>query len=118
MAIRTMPPVRLLGNAALSFLTKIVITQLLVLPLGVALGALMPIGIAHVGRVTPAFVPWAWGVNGFASVVGSCLAVLISTSRGFTSTFRLAAVCYGAAALLALIGFKVKRDETVSAAAN
>lgn len=90
----------------MSFITKVLLTQALVLPLGVVLGALMPLGVARLTRLTPALVPWAWGVNGFASVVGSCLAVLLSMSYGFSSTFRLAAACYGAAALFALVAFR------------
>ncbi len=89
-----------------SFITKILLTQVLVLPLGVVLGALMPLGVARLTRVAPALVPWAWGVNGFASVVGSCLAVLLSMSYGFSTTFHLAAACYGAAALFAFAAFR------------
>ncbi len=104
----------------MSFITKIVLTQLLVLPLGVMLGALMPLGVARLTSMTPALVPWAWGVNGFASVVGSCLAVLLSMSYGFSTTFHLAAACYGAAALFALVAFKgtpVSADDVATTAA-
>jgi MFS family permease len=95
----------------MSFITKILLTQVLVLPLGVMLGTLMPLGVARLTRVAPALVPWAWGVNGFASVVGSCMAVLLSMSYGFSTTFHLAAVCYGAAAVFAFVAFRGKPAE-------
>jgi hypothetical protein len=84
-----------------SFAAKAVIVEVLVVPVGMALGALMPLGIAGLAR-TPRLVPWAWSVNGFASVVGSCLAVVLSMRVGFSTTFELGALCYvtaGAAAL-------------------
>jgi hypothetical protein len=90
----------------MSFVMKIILTQVLVLPLGVLMGTLMPLGVARLTKVAPALVPWAWGVNGFASVVGSCLAVLLSMSYGFSTTFHLAAGCYGAAAVFAFVAFR------------
>ena len=86
----------------LGFYTKIGITELLVLPIGAALGTLMPLGISSLSERTPALVPWAWSVNGFASVIGSCVAALLSMTYGFTVTFRLGAACYVFAAIAAL----------------
>jgi len=113
-------PIVFASTQHLSFVTKILLTQVLVLPLGVLLGALMPLGVARLTRVAPALVPWAWGVNGFASVVGSCLAVLLSMSYGFSTTFHLAAACYGGAALFAFVAFRGTKavDEVEEAAAT
>ena len=55
------------------------------------MGFPMPCALARVGEASPALIPWAWGVNGFASV----LAPLIATVVGMTWGFRAA----GAAAL-------------------
>ncbi len=83
----------------LSFYAKVGITELLVLPIGAAVGTLMPLGIASLTARTPALVPWAWSVNGFASVVGSCVAALLSMTHGFAFTFRLGVACYVCAAV-------------------
>ncbi len=48
-------------------------------------------------------VPVAWAVNGFASVVSACGAVLLAMTIGFRSLFVLAAVLYMSAGLLSLL---------------
>lgn len=48
------------------------------------------------------WVPWAWAVNGFASVVAASLATLVSVHWGQTTTVGLAAACYIGACLIAL----------------
>ncbi len=44
-------------------------------------------------------VPWAWGVNGCASVLSAVLASLLATHFGFTFVVALAMGLYGLAAL-------------------
>jgi hypothetical protein len=83
------------------FAVKVLLTEALVVPLGAALGTLMPLGIARLARTTPGLVPWAWAVNGFASVVGASAGALSSMTWGFSATFVGAALCYGLAALAA-----------------
>jgi len=100
-------PVVMDGTQHLSFFTKVGISELLVLPIGVAAGTLMPLGIASLAERTPALVPWAWSVNGFASVIGSCVAALVSMTYGFSTTFRLGAACYLFAAF-ASFAFKAR----------
>jgi hypothetical protein len=63
-------------------------------PIGLALGMFMPLGIACVAREHPRLVPWAWGINGVGSVVGTTLAVVIAMSWGFTVVALLAAALY------------------------
>jgi hypothetical protein len=86
---------------ASSFGAKVLWTEATVLPLGLALGTLLPLGIARIGRRAPGLVPWAWGMNGLASVVGACLAALLAMRIGFSRTFLLGAACYLVAALTA-----------------
>jgi hypothetical protein len=98
LASDTLQPMLFSGTQQAPFAAKLALTLALVLPLGGALGTLMPLGIA---MLPAGLVPWAWGVNGFASVVGACAAVLASMNLGFALTFRLGALCYGLAALVA-----------------
>jgi spermidine synthase len=87
----------------IGFAAKLGLTIALVLGVGLALGTLMPTGIARLAAARPGLVPWAWGANGFASVVGASGAVLAAMSWGFAVTFRLGALLYLGAALAALL---------------
>ena len=53
------------------------------------------------------FVPWAFGINGSASVVGTILSVVLAMSFGFQVVSLLAAALYlgGAAALWLTINY-------------
>jgi spermidine synthase/MFS family permease len=67
-------------------------------PLGLCLGAFMPLGLASVAALTPhreQYVAWAWAVNGFFSVVSSVLATMLSMTFGFRWVLFLALVIYG-----------------------
>jgi hypothetical protein len=63
------------------------------------MGIPFPIGLGRVAAGAPAFVPWAWGINGFASVVSASLATLLAVEFGFTAVVVLAILLYCAAAL-------------------
>ena len=59
-----------------------------------------PLGLARLRAAAPALVPWAWGVNGCASVLSAILATLIAMRFGFSAVVLTAAVLYlGAAAV-------------------
>jgi len=83
---------------------KLVLTELLILLMGASLGTLMPLGMSRIAATAPRLVPWAWGINGFASVVGSCVAALACMSVGFSMSFKIGAACYVAAAVLGYWG--------------
>jgi hypothetical protein len=72
--------------------------------LGVGLGMPFPTGLRLVRLRDPAYVPWAWGINGLMSVCGSVLAVSLALLSGFHAAFTAGAVTYAAvAALLPLL---------------
>jgi spermidine synthase len=79
-----------------------ILTAILVLaPLAFLMGMPFPLGLARVGARSPDWVPWAWGINGAASVVSAVLAVLLAMHLGFSAVLAIAAALYlGAAALL------------------
>jgi len=91
----------LLGGAmALAQGWKILLTLLLVAPLAFCLGMPFPLGLATVAARAAPLVPWAWGINGFASVVATLLATLLAIHLGYAAVLLLAAVLYGLAAWL------------------
>ena len=53
-------------------------------PLSLLLGMPFAHGVGLLRRLSPEFVPWAWAVNGSATVVGSVLTVIVSMNFGFT----------------------------------
>ena len=62
------------------------------------MGLPFPLALARVRAVAPALVPWAWGVNGCASVVAAALAGLLAMSLGSRTTILLGAAAYAVAA--------------------
>ena len=67
---------------------------LLVLP-GLLMGRMMPLGVRLLHRQSAtALVPWAWGINGAASVFGSVGAVALSLNMGYRFTQFSAATIY------------------------
>jgi hypothetical protein len=68
---------------------------------GVLMGMPFPLGLTVVARVSRHLVPWAWGINGAASVIGAVFVVFVAMSLGFTWTVVIAAALYvGALAAL------------------
>ena len=85
---------------------RVLIAVAVQLPIGFVLGMFLPLGIARVARAQPRLVPWAWGVNGLGSVIGSTLAVVLAMTWGFGMVACAAAALYvtGTALLLRVDG--------------
>ena len=79
---------------------RILLSIVLIAPLAFFMGMPFPLGLRRVAERTPDFVPWAWGINGFASVVSAVLATLLAVHFGFTVVIVLAILLYVAAAAL------------------
>jgi len=81
-------------------LGRIVVSLLMLVPLGILLGMPFPTGIKAVNTESNAFIPWAWGVNGFFTVIGSVGALILGMAFGFKIVILLAALCYLVALLI------------------
>jgi SAM-dependent methyltransferase len=77
---------------------KVGVSLVLIAPLGFAMGMPFPLGLARVSARLPDLVPWAWGVNGCASVIGAVAATILAIHLGFTAVIAIAAALYLAAA--------------------
>lgn len=86
------------------FSLRLILSVLLIAPIGLVLGFAMPIGLHRFEALFPAAIPYAWAVNGLASVVSSVLGVAIALFMGFRTATLAAAGCYGVAFLHARIG--------------
>jgi predicted membrane-bound spermidine synthase len=80
---------------------RITIALLLVAPLGFVLGMPFPLGLRLAMQRSSALGSWAWGVNGFFTVIGTILALMLGMMIGFRLVLLLASGCY-LAGLLAL----------------
>jgi hypothetical protein len=98
----------------LSFVERVVVALLALFPLGALLGVPFPAGMVLVSKTAPGLAPWAWAVNGCASVVSAVLAALVALTWGFSAVLWGAAMAYGLAvvAIWALLGVPRERDET------
>ena len=89
---------------------KVLLSLLLIAPIAFLMGIPFPFGLKQVAAVRPEWTPWAWGVNGWASVLSPVLATLIAIHFGFTAVVGLAIGLYLVAAL-AIRGVGVNAGE-------
>jgi predicted membrane-bound spermidine synthase len=76
---------------------RIVLCGAFLAPIGLALGMPMPSAIRILAERAPGLIPWGWGVNGAASVMGSAGALALALLTGFDQTLLAAAALYGLA---------------------
>jgi predicted membrane-bound spermidine synthase len=73
---------------------RIIISIILMAPLAMMMGMPMPIGIKLLSKNAPQIIPWAWGVNGATSVMGSVGALVIAILTGFNQALVVGAGLY------------------------
>ncbi len=89
------------------FALKLLISSLLLIPLGLAMGMPFPTGLRALGAsvaeplaqggASGNAVEWAWAMNAASSVLGSVLAMVIAIHWGLNFTLGCGAVAYLAA---------------------
>jgi spermidine synthase len=84
--------------AVLPDVGRVAVSLLLIAPMAFFMGMPFPLGLSAVSETDPQFVPWAWGLNGCASVVSAVLATIVAMHLGFSAVVVAAAVLYGLAA--------------------
>jgi len=96
------------GLGGLGFAPKAAVTLSLIAPLAFCMGMPFPMGLSRVSAQTPGLLPWAWGINGCASLISAILATLLSVHVGFDLVLICAAAIYLTAVLL---GYRINRPE-------
>ena len=106
------------GLVGLPFTEKVVLSAILLAPLGFLMGMPFPAGLREIAGQDRAFtketenttVEWAWAMNAASGVLGSVLAILLALNFGLNATLGCAAGAYLAAAVLTLLwrGLPVK----------
>jgi hypothetical protein len=79
---------------------KIPVSVLLIAPLAFLMGMPFPRGLGVVSDRLPSWIPWAWGINGCASVISAMMATLFAIHLGFVFVVFVAVVLYLLAALV------------------
>ncbi len=90
------------------FFYKLNISLLLIFPAGFFLGMLFPQGLKKLGVQEQGMIPWAWGLNGYMSIVGSALSITLSRLIGFSSLMLIAAVLYF---IIAMVDYSQKEAQ-------
>jgi len=75
-----------------AMLKKIVVSVIVIFPLGMLMGLFFPTGMRLVKGDTE--TPWYWALNGIFGVLCSALAVFFSIYFGISTNFYIAAFCY------------------------
>jgi spermidine synthase len=84
----------------LPFGAKLLMSGLLLIPLGFAMGMPFPSGLRALADSHHGAVEWAWAMNAGASVLGSVLAIVVAIQFGLTATHACGAAAYIGAMLL------------------
>ena len=98
-----------------SQLVRILLVAAFLIPVGIPLGMAFPLGIAALNQRAPNLIPWAWGINGFMTVVGSLLSTILTMKLGFDRTLFIAVAIYFVAMLSFLKLSRVTQTDGVTA---
>ena len=71
-----------------------VATVVLLFPLGILMGMCFPGGIRFLKEIARSYIPWAWCVNGCASVLSSVGAIMLASVVGFSWVIGMGGVVY------------------------
>ena len=73
---------------------KIALVVILIAPLAFCMGIPFPVGLNTLSNHASQYVPWAWGINGCASVISAVLATLLAIHFGFSTVILIAVLLY------------------------
>ncbi|MDJ0720032.1 MAG: hypothetical protein QNJ04_00275 [Desulfobacterales bacterium] len=88
-----------------ALMLKLIVALALVLPLAVPMGMAFPLGIVTLTAKRSGLVPWAWGINGCATVLGAIAVPLLATQTGYAFIMKLALGFY-AVGLVVILRFR------------
>lgn len=74
---------------------------------GVIMGLMFPLGVKELERESTGYIPWAWAVNNYFSVIAASLAVLIAINSGISVVFYSAALAYALPGLV--LAWKIRK---------
>lgn len=88
-------PIILEQLLGLELAIRLLVTVVLITPLGFLMGFPFPLGLRLLKETSMEdYIPWMWGINGISSVLGSAMTLVIAINFGFTQALILGAGCY------------------------
>lgn len=94
---------------SLSLVLRIIITILLISPLAFLMGIPFPTGISAISNDDSRMIGVSWAVNGFFSVIGTVMTIIIAMMFGFKIMFLLAGIFY----LIALLFMTIRNKNNL-----
>jgi hypothetical protein len=88
------------------FSGRLMLAVLVLSGLAFFMGWPFPIGLRVMSKRYPTLVPWAWGINGCASVVGAVLGKCLAVGLGFRMLMATACILYALAVFIFYITFR------------
>ena len=85
--------------AGASPVVKVATAFALIAPLATLMGMPFPRALSRLNALDPSLLPWAWGINGCASVIGAVLATLVAIHHGHAAVMLWGALLYVLAAV-------------------
>lgn len=73
---------------------RILVSVIILFPMGLFLGMAFPIGMKLAGINFPGITPWLWGINGVMSVLATILSIIIAMKYGISASYWSGAACY------------------------
>lgn len=93
---------------SLGLLLRIIITVVMIAPLSFLMGVPFPTGISAISNDDSRMVGVSWAVNGFFSVIGTVITMILAMMFGFKIMFFIAGVFYLIALLFMTIRNRIK----------
>jgi hypothetical protein len=90
----------------------ILLSVLMLFPMGYFLGMAFPIGMKAAQEHATELTPWFWGINGATSVCASVLAIIIAINFGVSVTFWTGVSFY----VIALLAYMRRASQTAATA--
>ena len=78
------------ASSALGFVVSFLAMAVVAVPMGFP----FPLGLRSLAVTNEVLLPWAWGVNGSASVLGTAIATFVGVTAGFSVVLLLAIGAY------------------------
>lgn len=94
--------------AGMGITVRVLISVLLIFPLGFFMGMPFPIGISLIRDEENRYIPLAWAVNGFFSVIGTVMAMILAMITGFKIVFIISGIFYLSAMII--ISLRIKKN--------
>lgn len=87
---------------------KILLSAICIAPLAILMGMPFPLALDALSRHADHLIPWAWSINGCASVISASLSTILAINFGFNLVIITAGILY----LMALLFFPVPKTST------